>query len=270
MRPSLFLRILSIESRRQMSYRADFWINAVLGFAAELTIAYCLWAAIFRASGSATLGGFTFDGMLLYYVAAILIGKLVRGQERELSVARDIYEGSLNRYLIYPTVYGVFKYAEHLGSLLPAVLQAVLFGLVASWALPLSASSGIDAVSVAGAVVLVALANLLAFMMRFPLQAVAFWADNVWSLNVMLRLATEFLGGLLLPLSLFPDEVAAALHWSPFPYLFYVPVQTLLGRVDLDQWLRSIAVMSFWCLAIGALSLWVWRRGERTYSGVGI
>lgn len=258
-----------------MSYRVDFWINAVLGFVVELTIAYCLWSAIFEASGQATLGGFTFEGMLLYYVTAILIGKLVRGQERELSVARDIYEGSLNRYLIYPTVYGLFKYAEHLGGLLPALVQTLLFGVVAFQVLPLAAEMqgdemNIGPASVAGAVVLVAMANLLAFMLRFPIQAVAFWADNVWSLNVMLRLATELFGGLLLPLSLFPDTVVTALHWSPFPYLFYVPVQTFLGRVGFEQWLQGLAVMVFWCLVIGAVSLWIWRRGERSYSGVGI
>lgn len=270
MRPSLFLRILSIEGRRQMTYRVDFWINAVLGFVAELAIAYFLWTAIFEASGEERIGGFTFEGMLLYYVSAILIGKLVRGQERHLAVARDIYEGSLNRYLIYPSKYGVFKYAEHLGALLPAMLQGVIFGLTAWWVLPMPDDAGIDAGSVARAAVAVAMANLLSFILRFPIQAIAFWADNVWSLNVMLRLATDFLGGLLLPLSLFPSAVQEALLWSPFPYLFYFPAQTLLGRIDTEEWLRGLAVMAIWSLLIGLVARWVWGRGEKTYSGVGI
>lgn len=266
----LFTMIWSLQGRKQMSYRVDFWINSVLGFVAELTIAYCLWAAIFQATEAESLGGFTFQAMLVYYVAAILVGKLVRGQERELSVARDIYEGVLNRYLIYPAPYGLFKYAEHLGSLLPAMVQVAVFGGAALIWLEVPTDLRLGSGQVARAALAVALANVLAFLMRFPIQCLAFWADNVWSLNVMLRLATELLGGLMLPLSLFPRAAQDLLMWSPFPYLFYFPVQTLLGQVTPDEWQRGMGIMLLWCGLIGAMAMAIWRKGEKTYAGVGI
>ena len=270
MRAGLFTRVVSLEARKQMSYRVDFWINAVMGFVAELTIAYYLWAAIFQARGTDRIGGFTFEGMVLYYVAAILLAKLVRGQEKDLTIARDIYEGSLTRYLIYPCSYILFKYAEHVGSLVPALLQTLVFGGVALFWLKSPEDVRINGQSVVMALTLVAVANVLAFLMRFPIQGVAFWADNVWSLNVMLRLATELLGGLLLPLSLFPPAAQGFLAWLPFPYFFYVPVQTLFGRVSLEEWLTALSVMGVWCLVIGAVGALVWRRGHRVYTGVGI
>ncbi len=270
MRAGLFTRVVSLEARKQMSYRVDFWINAVMGFVAELTIAYFLWAAIFQARGADRIGGFTFEGMALYYVAAILLAKLVRGQSKDLTIARDIYEGSLTRYLIYPCSYVLFKYAEHLGSLVPALLQTLVFGVMALFWMQIPGDVQIDSLSVAMALTLVVVANMLAFLLRFPIQGVAFWADNVWSLNVMLRLATELLGGLLLPLSLFPPAAQAFLAWLPFPYFFYVPVQTLFGRVSVGEWLAALGVMSVWCVVIGAIGAMVWRRGHRVYTGVGI
>ena len=270
MRPGLFLRIVSLEARKRMSYRADFWIHAVLGLASEMAIAYFLWAAIFRAVGTGEVAGFTFEGMVLYYLAVILLGKLVRGHERDLTIARDIYEGSLTRYLIYPSSYVLFKYAEHLGGLVPAVLQGFLFGALAVWWLDLPLDVQIDAGSLVRAAAMVFLANILAFLLRFPLQGVAFWADNVWSLNVMLRLATELFGGFLLPLSLFPDAAREVLDLLPFAYLFYYPVQTLLGRLSPEEWLTGMGIMAVWCLLVALLGAWVWARGHRVYTGVGI
>jgi ABC-2 type transport system permease protein len=62
-----------------------------------------------------------------------------------------------------------------------------------------------------------------------PLQLVAFWADNCWSLLVAHRIVASLLGGLLLPLSLFPRWSQPALDALPFRYMFAFPVDVLLG-----------------------------------------
>ena len=270
MRPQLFWRVLSLEARKQMSYRGDFWSRAAVAFGVEMVVAWSLWRAVFTSSGQAELGGFTFDGMVLYYVMVLLVGKLVRGDERGLTLSRDIYEGSLSRYLVYPASYAGFKYAENLGALLPALVQLTLLGALALLVLPVPAEIAVTPASAAMALVAVLLANLLAFVLRFPVQGVAFWADNVWSLSNMVRFTSDLLGGLLLPLSLLPASGQEVLAWLPFQYLFYFPVATAIGRVSFGDWLQGLGVMAFWILAIAALGAWVWRRGGLTYAGVGI
>ena len=120
------------------------------------------------------------------------------------------------------------------------------------------------------ATVLVALANLLGFLLRFTVMLVAFWADNVWSLNVMLRFTSELLGGLMLPLSLFPDWAREALMWTPFPYLFYLPVMALMGDVGPGDFARAVTVSAAWVVICALAALAVWRRGTLAYTGVGI
>lgn len=269
MRPALFSRILSLESRKLMSYRLDFWLNVVVSFFTQLAVAYFLWLAIFEHTEAETIGGFTFEGMVLYYVLVILLGRIVRGQERDLTVSQDIYEGTLTKYLLYPTDYFGFKYAAHLGDLVPGVIQLALFGLLSVTLLDLT-ELAVTPARLAMTAVLVALANLLAFLLRFGVMLVAFWADNVWSLNVMLRFTSELLGGLMLPLSLFPQWAQDILAWTPFPYLFYVPVMTLLGEVGPAEWLQAVAVSALWSVVTACLGLVVWRRGTLAYTGVGI
>ncbi len=266
----LFLQVFSIQARKLMSYRADFWLNAVVLFFVEFGIAYFLWSAIFRASDATEIAGMTLQTMLLYYVSVLLLGKVVKGTERDITVSTEIYEGTLTRYLLYPSNYFGIKYAEHLGLMAPALVELVLFGLAAVLLIQPSGSVHVTPRTVAMAAVAVLLANLLQFALLFPIQAVGFWADNVWTLLVMYRFASQMLGGLFLPLNLFPDWSQPLLAALPFKYLFYFPATTLLGQVDDASWLRGIAVTAAWCVIAGLVGRWVWRRGTHQYTGVGI
>ncbi len=267
---TLFAKVVGLEARKLMSYRADFWLSAIAAFVVQLAVAYFLWLAIFEASGSGEIGGLSLAGMVLYYVLAILLGKMVRGQERSISMARDIYEGHLTRYLIYPVDYFRFKYAEQIGALVPALVQLAVFGTLAALFLEMPAGLAITAGSVARALVAVALGNFLHFLIIYPLQGIAFWADNVWSLNVAFRFTAEILGGLMLPLTVFPEWARQVLELLPFQYLFYFPVISLTGQVEGMAWLRRLAIGIAWCGLIGFVGRAVWRRGTKVYTGVGI
>ena len=120
------------------------------------------------------------------------------------------------------------------------------------------------------ALVSLAAANLLHYLINFPIQAVAFWADNVWSLLVAERFIISLLGGLMLPLDFFPEWARAVLVWLPFPYLFSVPVRTLLGQVGVAEWAAGLAILAAWCGIAALAGRWVWRRGDLQYTGVGI
>lgn len=266
----LFGQVASLQARKLMSYRTNFWIGAVVTFFVEMAVAYFLWAAVFRETGESRIGGFSLQAMVIYYVAVILLGKLVRGEERDLSISTDIYEGSLTRYLLYPTSYFGFKYAEHLGSLVPSLVQLAIFGALSLAFLDVPPDIRITPASAAMAAVSVCVANLLHFLLLYPLQGVAFWADNVWSLNVMFRFASQMLGGLMLPLSLFPAWSQPVLEVLPFTYLFYFPTTTLLGQVSPAEWATGLAISLGWCGALALVSRAVWRRGRLVYTGVGI
>ena len=115
-----------------------------------------------------------------------------------------------------------------------------------------------------------ALANLLYFLMSYPLQTTAFWADNVWSLLVALRFVTALLGGMMVPLSLFPQWAQDINRWLPFRCLFAVPVEALMGRIDAAAWGEAMVVGVVWVGVLSLLDAWVWRRGNLQYSGIGI
>ncbi len=266
--PRLFFQIVSLEMRKRMSYRADFWINAVVGLAVTIGITYFITLAVFDGSGQDIVAGFTKSSMLVYFVVVALVAKLVTLTEFEHAVSEDIYAGSLSRYLIYPAPYGVVKFAMSLGPLAPGVLQCVLF---AAW-MPFTFGwpEGITWASAAMCAPALALAILLQFLITFPIQSVAFWAENVWSLMVANRLASRLLGGMLIPIALFPSWSQKTVQVLPFRFLFAFPADVLLGRVGPAEWAVGLAIGSAWCLGFIAMSMLIWRRGSLQYTGVGL
>lgn len=270
MRLGLFWQVFSLELRKQMSYRVDFWVNSLFAFVAAMGVMYYLWQSIYRSSGQQTIAGYTLGGMILYYLLVILLGRLVRGSQQVMNIAMDIYDGSLTRYQLYPTSYLGFKYAEHLGALLPVVAQIAIFALIAPLFLSLPPGVEVSVSHCLAALLVVVVANLLYFLLALPLQLVAFWADNVWSLVVMLHFIGALLGGAMLPLELFPADLVAVLRCTPFFYLYYFPVQVLLGQVDGAALGQGLLVMTLWLLVMGGLGGLVWQRGLRRYTGVGI
>jgi len=272
MRPKLFIDVFTIEAKRTMSYRTDFWINVIGGLLSGIAIPYYMWSWIYHAEGDGTamIGGRTFDQMITYYVACALIAKVVRGSDLPLMISTDIYEGGLNRYLLYPTRYLPFKYAQQLGAMLPSLAQMIGFG--ALFLILLGAPTGVEITAMTVAMTLCSLlvANLLYFLLTYPLQLVSFWADNVWSLIVLLRFVTSLLGGAMLPLEMFPSVWRDLLPYTPFPTLFYLPVQTLLGEVTVTAWAYGLLIGIAWCVGICIAGRLIWQRGELRYTGVGI
>lgn len=264
----LFWQIVALEARKRMSYRADFWLKAFGGLGAMVLISYFVVSAIFAESGRSEVGGFDLRGLLFYYLAMALIHRLVTGSELEQGIATDIYEGSLTRYVLYPLSYAPAKFAEQVGSVFPALVQSALFGLWMPWLF--GWPEGVSAASLAMGAAAIALANVLHFFLSWSIQSVAFWADNVWSLVAANRFVSRILGGLLVPLDLFPGTLRQGLEFLPFRYLYQFPVDAVLGRLTAAQFAQGTAISLVWCGVLGAAAHLVWRRGLRQYTGVGI
>ena len=184
MKQGLFWSIASVEARKRMSYRADFWINAVVGVGVTFSVFWFLTHAMFAATGRAALAGYSLRGMILYYVFVALMGRIVQSNITELVIAQNIYDGSLSRYLLYPTSYAWMKYAEQAGALAPQLVQLMLLGGLAPLLIGIPPEVHITPLTVVMCLVSLVLANALNYLLVFPIQAVAFWADNVWSLVV--------------------------------------------------------------------------------------
>jgi ABC-2 type transport system permease protein len=116
----------------------------------------------------------------------------------------------------------------------------------------------------------VLISSSLFFLMESLMELAAFWAENVWSLSVLLRFLIGLFSGAWLSLSLFPAWSQTIMSLLPFKGMVYIPVRLLMGEVSFNEWMYVQFISMTWILIMGLLVAIVWRRGRILYTGVGI
>jgi ABC-2 type transport system permease protein len=224
---------------------------------------------IYESQGASTIGGYTFGGMMLYYLLVSLVGQIGANMTFG-SVSEEIYGGGLNKYLVYPASFLSFKYATSLANSLIALGQLVIImvGVVYYFGVPPEIPMTIGTILLGVATAFYA--GILTFIFIATLEMVAFWIDTVWSLNVMLVMCSRILGGGALPLALFPDWLQAILHYLPFPYLMSFPILTVMGKVTPAAWVEGMIITTVWMVILTTCNRLVWWRGNLRYTGVGV
>lgn len=265
----LWLHVLSLELRKIVTYRVDFWFRFVGTLLANVVVAYFLWSAVFARTGAAAIRGFTFEALILYYVLAPLAENVARPVDGG-AIAEEIYSGGLTKFLVYPASFFRFKYVAHVAGALMAIFQlAFVLGGYALWH-GIPAEVPLTFWTVLMGIAFALCAGILNYLIGAAVDQVAFWADRVWSLNVMVMFITRILGGSLLPLAMFPETMQTAVKWTPFPYLIAFPVQAMMGQVGLADLPQAFLVMGLWCGALLLANRALWKAGSLKYTGVGI
>lgn len=264
----LYREIYSLELRRRMAYRSEFWFKFLGVLFANLAAAYFLWKAVFAVRGAEALGGFTLSGMVLYYLIVPLIEGISRPQEQGF-LSFSIYDGTLSRYLVYPVSFFPYQYVVSLATATMAVFQMCLVLGIYALVTDFPPEMVITPTTLFLGICTAFAASLLNFILVSIVEMAAFWAENVWSLSVMLMFSVRLLGGAMLPLTLFPEAMQRIIMATPFPYMVFFPIQALTGKLSMLEWSRGMGVLIAWTLALSLLNWVIWRRGNLRFTGVG-
>jgi ABC-2 type transport system permease protein len=263
------LHVFSLELRKIFTYRVNFWLSFLLQIVTELAVAYFLWKAVFEANHVDSMNGFSFYGILYYYLFGSFCSRIIQDPNNG-DISGEIYQGGLTRYLLYPLSFFLYKFVTAFSAQVVALVQMVacLFIAIWFWKLPSDQSISVSSVLLGSATCL--FAGYVYFALSSCLEMVAFWQDAVWNLLVIFRFSGNLLGGLMIPLSFFPHWGKVIVDFTPFPYLYAFPIRCFLGQVGTEEWVHSIIILSGWAAISTVLSRLVWGRGLKFYSGVGI
>lgn len=251
--------LLSTQYAYMLEYRAEIALWALSGVLPLIML------GVWQNSGAASQAGWTQAQLRHYFVAAFLV--------RQFSVVwlihvfeEDVVSGKLSPFLLQP-LQPLWRYfAAHLaeqGTRIPFV-ALMLLGL--AWINP-------------GLLWRPSLENLVlgmaaiwgAFVLRFLLQTLSsmlcFWSERAAALDRLLVIPYLFLSGLVAPLDTFPPAIKSFALATPFPAMVDFPARLLSGLpVDLAGGFLSLLI---WCLILGPLCWWGWRRGVRRYGAMG-
>lgn len=261
--------VVAMEFRKLLAYRSDFWITFLGQTLIQLLVARALWQMIFTSQGKTEMQGFTLEMMNLYYLI-VPIGMRILTGENIGFVAREIYDGTFTRYLLYPLSVFQYKTLTYLTySLFYSIQLLILYTAYktfiadAPFVLP-------DFGNLLTGVMLFMMAAMAYAMMAMMMEMVSLWADNIWTLVVMLRFFTSFFGGGFIPLNFLPTWTQRILEWTPFPYLISLPARTIMGLSTFEEIAKGSVILMIWILVFMELVKLIWKKGQHKYTGVGI
>lgn len=260
--------MVSLEFRKILVFRAEFWVTFLGQSLIQLVIAQALWTEVFKQQNVKEMNGFTLPLLTLYYVI-VPIGSRILTAENIGFLSREIYEGTFTRYLLYPLSWFQYKTLTYFSYSLFYSFQLIIFYL----GFKVLFGGGMTASELGNlflGVGLFLISSLMYLLMATAVELLSLWADNIWSLMVMLRFFSNFLGGALIPLAFFPEKAQAILAYTPFPNLVSLPARTIMGLTTSREIFHGLMVIAVWAAVLSLVVNAIWKRGQKNYSGVGI
>lgn len=267
--------ILRIALEERLVYRGDFALGTLMRFLPIITQIF-LWYAVYdsigqAAGGEATeLGGYRFADMVAYYLITMIGRAFSSMPGLASSVALQIREGEIKRYLIQPVDLVGFLLLQRIAHKLAYYTIAVFpFALVFYLCRGYFADGWPPAPQLIAFFGTLVMGFLIGYFLEATIGMVGFWFLDVSSLLFIYMLFSFFLSGHMFPLTLLPDSIEWFVQLLPLKYLAYFPAAVFLGKIPPEDLPMEMAIQAGWVAFFIITCRLTYAAGVRRYSGFG-
>lgn len=251
-----YLAIIQMQIINNIAYPGDF-IGRSVSIGIFLFIFAGLWRTTFAIAGTDVINGLTFANMMWYLMMAETL-ELGRPRTNRI-ISEQVKNGEVAYILSKPYNFLLYHFSFGLGDSLMRMAINILIGVAVTWMLagaPPSPTGWVMAsITLVGA-------WILHFCMMALIGMAAFVVEETDSFMLIYQKAVFILGGMLLPLDMFPAWLQGLARALPFPYMMYTPAR-LFVRPDPDLFLQMLAVQWIWVAVLASLLVAAYRNGEK-------
>ncbi|HEY7358857.1 MAG TPA: ABC-2 family transporter protein [Ktedonobacterales bacterium] len=221
--------ILRMSLASSLAYINEIAFRAVV-LVALMVIFVQLWQTTYSAQPGAHLGAFTIRDIIWYLALVETLATSVPALNRR--VDGEVRSGDLAYLLGRPCNYVFYQYAHYLGE---RVVRLAMAALVASTlALIFVGPPPISLWGLLAGPLVFFLSISIDFGALFAIGLLAFWTEETESFALIYSRLVLVLGGVLVPLELFPEPLGSIARVLPFAALLYGPARTII-KFDLAQ-----------------------------------
>lgn len=264
--------MLCISVQERLVYRGEFALSTLMRFLPIVTQIF-LWQAIFSAietqQGEGAIAGYTFHGMIAYYLLTTISRAFSSMPGLASGIATDIRDGTVKKFLIQPIDMLSFLLMRRIAHKLVYYLVAI-----GPFALVFFLCRGFfDGWPEPPVLVAFVFSLLLGFLLGFFLEAtlgmIGFWFLEVTSLMFVYMLLSFFFSGHMFPIDLLPGAWGDLVRLLPLQYLAYFPAAVFLGKVSGPELVTGLWIQFAWVVFFAVAARVAFHFGVRRYSGFG-
>lgn len=230
----------------------------VIFLAVILFIFLCLWKETYGVSQVSSLGGLSIAQMLWYLTITEAI--VLSAPKVTQTVDEDVRTGSFATYLVRPMSYPIYRLASTFGERLVRFATNLVAGAFVT--VVLVGPSGFNLSGLALLLFALPLAFTIDFLGAFWIGLGAFWMEDTTGLFLLYSRMTMLVGGVLVPIELYPQQVQGLLKALPFANVAYAPAKLFVNPSLTDL---RIVLLHQLCgvTALGAAVYFTYRFAQR-------
>lgn len=235
-----------------------FWsfLTGNLFFVFIMFVYLMLWVNIY-ADKSSAIAGFDLQHMVWYLVVTEII--TLSRPNVHTQISTDVKQGNIAYLLNKPYHYIGYNFSLFIGNFSIKVLANTLTGLVIGWAF-VGLLTDLNPWTLPLVVLAILTGCLLNFFIFMCLALTAFWFEDNQAFFWIYSKLVFTLGGMLMPIDLFPLWLQDLARYLPFAYVTYVPAK-LAVQFDMATFLSEFPIQLGYLGVFVALSFALYSRG---------
>ena len=261
-----YLEVAKITYKAQMIWRFDIAFNMLFTII-KILFAYIIWGTIF--GERETVAGFSFHSMLSYYIISSFLSQIEMSDGVSGEISTRIRDGSFSKYMVIPVHIEKYFLAQTLG----AASFYALFNLAAAviWSLlfRIRFTFITDIRVILICICLIALGMVFMVELNYFLGILTLKFQDIQMFLMIKNNLIAFITGTMVPLSLLPETIIAAMRVFPFYYITYLPSMLFIGQ-NKEEGFPGILVLTGWVVLFKMINHVTYNRLRTRYDGVGI
>ena len=261
-----YIETAKLYLKAQLAWRSDVFFQMLFTIT-KILFAYLLWGMIFREKN--TVVGFTFHGMLSYYIISSFLSQLEMSSGISEEITGRIRNGTFSKFVVLPLNIESYFIAQEIGVVLFYLGFDLLAAVVWIFIFRIQFVFTMDPLLILCALLMILIGLLFMVQLNFFLGILTLRFEEISTFLMIKNNLVSLITGTIVPLALFPEQVISCLKLLPFYYVTYLPSMLLTGRCT-GEALPGLLILTGWCIAIQFLITFTWNRYRIKYDGVGI
>ncbi len=229
------------------------FLVGVFSYLVYVSVYYSIYRAVYGVGE--TIGGLSL-AEALSYVAVVWLLRSFYTSTLDRDLTEEVRQGDIALSLLRPVDFNLAKLAGAAGEM---GFRALFFTLPAAVVIllvyPVLPPAGLAAGF--GFLLSALLASAVYVQLNLLVGLSAVFSEHTIGIQRAKNAMLDLFGGVLLPLSFYPEWAQSILAWLPFGAVAYAPVSLYLGKLGA---LEVLGVQALWAVALYAVSRWLWRR----------
>jgi ABC-2 type transport system permease protein len=236
-------------ARSELAYSAAN-VSRIIFMTTVLYVFMRLWSVVYEGAGVERLGGLTEKQMLWYLVATESI--IMSMPRLWYEVDHEVRTGALAVQLIRPLSYVAVHFGRSTGERLVRFTMNLAMGsLVATlFAGPI----GFSSTGLTMFALVLPMAFIIDFFGAMLVGLCAFWLESTNGIALIYSRLMMLLGGLMVPLEVYPDSVQPILRALPFAAILHAPGRMLVDP-SLTLFVQCLGLQAV-CLAVYGVAVY--------------